>query len=383
MVDRRLTGKTEKITIFLILLAASAIALPIFFNHLSSIRDSAALSLTPQKFNSLIISADRVAVFFSTTGCPDCNRMSPLWQALSLKYSGLISFIEVEYSLITSKVFDTYDVSETPTFILFAGGANVSRHDGSFASPDKMNQFLQTALSFGTDHAMKSSAPGNEQIYLASESPSLLISIILGISAFASPCVLPMVPGYLAFLFAGGKKNKVRIGVASVSSLLFGAASVLLVGFIFVILGNAFWSLLLMGELLISFVLLALGLAELFDVSILSTAPKILNVSPGASKFVRSVSTYSLLFGFLSLSCSMPFFIGALLNTVAGVDVYSMAFRLVAFAAGFASPLAALTFAIGTGVRISASKLSKASRIMSKIGGASMIAASLLLLITL
>jgi cytochrome c-type biogenesis protein len=331
-----------------------------------------------------MISADRVAVFFSTIGCFDCNRMRPLWQALSLKYSGSISFVEVKYSLMTSQVFDRYDVSETPTFILFMGGANVSRHDGSFASPDKMNQFLQTALSYGTDHAIRSSALGNQPTPLpASESPSLLISIILGVSVFASPCVLPLVPGYLAFLFAREKKDKRRIGVASASSLVFGAASILLVGFIFIILGDVFWSLLLTGELLISFTLLALGLAALFNVGILTTAPKSLNVSLGAGGFARSVCAYSLLFGFLSLSCSLPFLIGALLNIVAGVDVYSMTLRLLAFAVGFASPLAVLTYATGAGVCISASKLRRVSSIMSKIGAASMIAASLLLLITL
>jgi cytochrome c-type biogenesis protein len=311
--------------------------------------------------------------------------MRPLWQALSVKYSGSISFVEVEYSLMTSMVFDRYDVLITPTFILFAGGANVSRYDGSFASPDKMNQFLQTVLSYGTDHARKSSALGNQPTFFpGSESPSLLISIILGISVFASPCVLPLVPGYLAFLFARGKKNKSRIGVASASSLVFGVASILLVGFIFVILGDVFWSLLLMGKLLISFVLLALGLAMLFDVSVFTMAPKILNVSSGeGAGFARSVSIYSLLFGFLSLSCSLPFLVGALLNIVAGVDVYSMVLRLLAFAVGFAFPLAALTFATGFGVSISASRLRKVSSIMSKIGGASMIAASLLLLVTL
>jgi cytochrome c biogenesis protein CcdA len=376
-------GKAEKNTIFLILLVASAISLPIFSNRLSSTRDSAALSLTPQEFDSLIIRTDRVAVFFSATGCLDCNRMRSLWLALSVKYSDSISFVEVEYSLMTSRVFDRYDVLETPTFILFVGGANVSRYDGSFASPDKLDQFLQTA--YGTDHAIKSSALGNQSTFFpGSESPSLLISIILGISVFASPCVLPFVPGYLAFLFAGGKKSKSRIGVASASSLVFGAASILLVGFIFVILGDVFWSLLLMGKLLISFVLLALGLAMLFDVGALTMAPKILNVSSGeGAEFARSVSTYSLLFGFLSLSCSLPFLVGALLNIVAGVDVYSMALRLLAFAVGFASPLAALTFATGVGVSISASRLRKVSSIMSKIGGASMIAASLLLLVTL
>jgi len=378
-----LIGKVEKNTIFLVLLVASAITLPIFSNHLSSIRDSAALSLTPQEFNSLIISRDRVAAFFSTTGCSDCDSMRPLWQALSVKYSGSISFVEVEYSLMTSRVFDRYDVWVTPTFILFAGGANVSRHDGTFPSPDKLDQFLQKA--YGTDHANESSALYNKPtLHPSSESPSLLISIILGISVFASPCALPLVPGYMAFLFAREKKSRTRIGVASASSLIFGAASILLVGFIFVILGDVFWSLLLTGKLLISFVLVALGLATFFDVSILTVTPQIPTASLRAgSGFARSVSTYPLLFGFLSVSCSLPFLIGALLNILAGVDVYSMALRLLVFAIGFASPLAALTFATGVGVSISASRLRKVSSIMSKIGGASMIAASLLLLVTL
>ena len=377
-------GNAGKVTIFLILLAASAVSLPVFSNRLSSIRDSAALSLTPQEFDSLIISADRAAVFFSTTGCTDCNRMGLLWQVLSAKYSGSISFVEVEYSLMTSRIFDRYDILETPTFILFAGGANVSRYDGSFASPDRMDQFLQTALSYRTDHAIKPSALGNQPTLAPPpESSSLLISIILGISVFASPCVLPLVPGYLAFLFGKGKKDKRRIAVASASSLVFGAAGILLVGLVFIILGAAFWSLLLVGKLLVSFVLLALGLAVLLDVSIVTVAPEIVSLSSGAGRFARGVSAYSLLFGFFSLSCSLPFVLGALLNVMAGVDVYSMALRLLAFAVGFASSLAVLTFATGAGLRISALKLRKVSSIMSKIGGASMIAASLLLLITL
>lgn len=373
-------GRVEKNTVFLILLVASAIILPMFSNHISSIQDSAALTLTPQEFNSLIIRTDRVAVFFSTAGCSDCDRMRPLWRALSRKYSGSMSFVEVKYSLMTSKVFDKYDVFQTPTFILFAGGVNVSRYDGSFASPEKMDEFLQTA--YVTVHASSSTLNNQRSFLPASESPALLISLILGVSIFASPCVLPLLPGCLAVLLARGKKSKISVVAASASSLVFGAMSILLVGFIFVILGNIFWSLLLTGKLLISFVLLALGLAMLLDVSTV-TAPKALNVSSGEGRFPRNVATYSLLFGFLSIGCSLPFLAGALLNILAGVDVYSMALRSLAFALGFASPLAALTFATGAGVRISAAKLKKVSSIMSRIGGASAVAAALLILITL
>ncbi len=330
-------------------------------------------------FEALITDTTKVASFFSTPGCSDCDRMRPIWQALSEKYSGAMSFVEVEYSLMTSEVFDKYGVLETPTFILFVNGANVSRYDGSFASPDNMDQFLQTA--FSTEHA-KSSPMGNQLTLLSvSESPPLLISIILGFSVFASPCVLPLLPGYLAILFAGRKKNRSRICVASASSLVFGAASILLVGFVFVILGDAFWSLLLLGKLLISFVLLALGLATLLDVSIL--APKVVNVSSITGVSARSVCAYSFLFGFLSLGCSLPLLVGAVLNIIGGLDVYSMSVRLLAFAVGFASPLAALTFATGAGVSVSTLNLRKMSGIMSKVGGASLVAASVLLLVTL
>ena len=370
--------KAEKNSVLLILLAALAISLPLLSNHLSSMQDSTALSVTPQGFDSLITGNRRVAVFFSTPGCPDCDTMRSIWQALSVKYSGSMRFLEVEYSLITATIFDKYDVLQTPTFILFAKGENVTRYEGSFASPEKMDQFLQMAYGNG-----KWLALGNQPTFLlAPESPSLLISILLGISVFASPCVLPLLPGYLAVIFAGGKKDKVRVVVASVSSFVFGTASILLVSFIFVILGDAFWNLLLMGKLLMSFVLMGLGLATLFGISTLTVVPRVLNFSD-AGRFGRSVSTYSLLFGLLSIGCSLPFVVGALLNILAGVDVDSVAIRLLAFALGFACPLAVVTSATGAGLSISAPKLRKVSNIMSWIGGLSMIAASLLVLTTL
>jgi len=342
-----------------------------------TIHESYAISLTLKQFNSLTMRISRVAAFFSTTGCSDCDKMSPLWHALEVKYTGSMRFIEVEYGLMTSEIFDKYNILETPTFILFVGGANVSRHDGLFASPTELEQFLQSA--YGTDHAKQSAF---SQLYLppVSEIPSSLISVLLGISVFASPCVLPMMPGYISVILAKDKKNGPSRCAAFVSSLVFGAAGILLVGVLFVIVGDVLWSLLLMGRLLVVFALLALGLAMLLNVSILSSSTRIINPSR-ANVHAKSIAVYSFLFGFLSMSCSLPLLAGAVLNIVSGVDIYSMTLRLMTFTAGFAFPLAVLTFTIGTGQKITASKLSRLSDIISRIGGLSMVAASMLVLL--
>ena len=379
---RSLFGKAERTITFLILLAVSAVSLPIFSNQLTSIRDSAALSMTPQEFQSLITNKDRVAAFFSTTGCPDCDRMRALWHVLSAKYAGSITFVEVEYGLITSSIFDQYNVTETPAFILFSKGATVSRYDGSFASPEMIDEFLQRA--YVTGHAEPSAATKEQTYSPISESSSSLISIILGLSVFASPCALPLTPAYLAAAFAKGRKNKSTIGFATVSALIFSATSILLIGLIFIVLGDIFWSILLTGKLVFSFVLVALGLAALFDINIPGIMPRI-SVFPGSpsSGFVRSIGTCSLLFGALSLTCSLPFTVGAVLNITMGIDVYSMTVRLLSFATGFAAPFAAITLATGVGLNLSQARLTKVCGIMSKVGGASMVAASFLILITL
>jgi cytochrome c biogenesis protein CcdA len=131
----------------------------------------------------------------------------------------------------------------------------------------------------------------------------------------------------------------------------------------------------------ISFLLVAFGLSIFFRIN-LPTPGQVLGFS-GTRGFPGNVLPHSLILGFLSLSCSLPFLVGAMLNIIAGIDVYFMLLRLIAFAAGFACPLAALTCATGAGLRLSALKLSRFSGIMSAVGGASMIAASLLVLMTL
>ncbi len=347
----------------------------------SEAQSATALDVTPQKLDAVLAGSDRVAVFYSETGCSDCNAMRPLWQALATEYGGSIALVEVRYSTTTAPLFGTYNIMKTPTFILFVGGVRVAEHEGTFASTETMNEFLQTDASSGSSGPASSSL-SPQMAFLTSESPSLVISAILGVGVFASPCVLPLLPGYVGFLAARPKGTKRSIELSSISSFAAGAVGIMLVGSLFILLGNLFWPILLGGKLVISFALMALGLAALLGVGLFHSGARILGAWSSSDR-IRGISTYALLYGFLSLGCSLPFMIGGMLNILAGVGVYSMASRLLVFAFGFSAPLAVLTYATQKGVSISASRLGKSSSILQKVGGAAMVAASVLLLVTL
>jgi len=206
---------------------------------------------------------------------------------------------------------------------------------------------------------------------------------VLGIGVFASPCVLPLLPGYLVFLVRDeSRKDKNRIGVSSISSFAAGLLGILLVGVLFVVLGSIFWSVVIGGKLLVAFVLMAFGTASILGLGILSSAPKFLQIQQKNGGSLRGISTYSFMYGFLSLGCSLPLMAGAMLNILAGLDTSSLILRLFAFGVGFAAPLALLTYVTGRGIEFSASNLGKRSALLQKIGGGTMIAAAFLLIFT-
>jgi len=345
---------------------------------MTSAKNNSAMSVSPQRFETLTVASGKLAVFFSTQSCAECTEMSPAWQRVEAMYGGSTAFLEVSYSMETSQIFAKYDVTNTPTFIIFVDGSNVSRHDGVFSSPDKMEQFIQN----GSVNS-QSSAVSGQLALLESESPALLISVVLGIGVFASPCVLPMLPGYLGLLVRDESgKDKNRVGISSISSFAAGLSGILLVGILFVVLGSIFWSVIDEGKLLIAFVLMAFGAASILGLGVLSSLPRLLRIQQKAESSLRGVTSYSFMYGFLSLGCSLPLMAGAMLNILAGVDTTSLIARLLAFGIGFAIPLAFFTYAAGRGVGFSASKLGKGSAILQKIGGGTMIAGAILLIFT-
>jgi cytochrome c-type biogenesis protein len=71
------------------------------------------------------------------------------------------------------------------------------------------------------------------------QSPTLLIALLAGLVSFLSPCVLPLVPGYISML-SGTSIDELRHGdVAALQSLVFRNAVAFVIGFsvVFIALG--------------------------------------------------------------------------------------------------------------------------------------------------
>ena len=67
--------------------------------------------------------------------------------------------------------------------------------------------------------------------------PALLVSVLAGIVSFASPCVVPLVPGYLSYLAAVvGVDEDSRFGSRGVRLRVAGAAGLFILGFTVVFL---------------------------------------------------------------------------------------------------------------------------------------------------
>jgi cytochrome c-type biogenesis protein len=383
-------SRSRKLAVFLAVLLALGLVLGYTANYVTSMHETAAEEVTPNQFSLIVGGSSHVAVFFSTQGCPNCDLMRPIWQDLSARYGNSIRFVEVSYSLASSPIFEKYGVYNTPVFIVFVNGDNISRHDGTFSSSVTMSGFLQNYWSSGASPSSSSSSSFliSQSNALLVESPSLLVSFILGLSIFASPCVLPLLPGYLGFLMGRSKlaergRKSTGIGIGTVSSFLAGAVGILAVGAAFVVFGDLLWNVVLSSKLIISFVLLALGVAALFNIGTISSVPRVLTMTASTRNFVRDVSTYSLLYSLLSLGCSLPLVVGGMLNILGGVDVYSMVLRLLALAIGFALPLSIVTYACAKGVSFSGSGIGKGGSILRSLGAVAMIVASLLLVLTL
>ena len=124
------------------------------------------------------------------------------------------------------------------------------------------------------------------------------------------------------------------------------------------------------------------GAASILGLGILSSIPRFLKIQQKDGGSLRGVTSYSFMYGFLSLGCSLPLMAGAMLNILAGVDTISLIARLLAFGIGFATPLAIFTYATGRGIGFSTSRLGKGSAILQKIGGGAIIAAAFLLIFT-
>ena len=154
-------------------------------------------------------------------------------------------------------------------------------------------------------------------------SPLLLFLAGLGagIAAAESPCVFPLFVTHVLTAARGKERRAIHaIGCGAAAAL-----GVALIGVLFLLFSQAVLEFQKMLIPIIAFIIIVTSMAELLKLPI--------EFSPG--KVARGGHAFCFIYGFLSVQCSLPLVIGALLLIAAGGGIYT----LVGFSLGIGLPL--------------------------------------------
>ncbi|MGD2026402.1 MAG: cytochrome c biogenesis protein CcdA [Anaerolineales bacterium] len=198
---------------------------------------------------------------------------------------------------------------------------------------------------------------------------SIVTSISIGLLATTSPCVLPLYPGYLAYLSGGqeGLANKrgryllgvfVLLGVLVTMLALGGIISLLSVS-----VGRALSVVIPIADLLI----IILGILLLLDINPFKQLPQVqvpVLKNPFANAFV-----YGMLYGPIALPCAGPLVVSIFALSLTASQMFEQLSIFLWFGIGFGLPLLALSFLSGAAARWITREFARRARLINIISG--------------
>jgi len=197
---------------------------------------------------------------------------------------------------------------------------------------------------------------------------AILTSISLGLLASASPCILPLYPGYLAYLSGAhvGAKGKSRyfLGffvLAGVLTMMLALG--LLIALLSVSVGRALSVIIPIADLLI----ITLGILLLADKNPFKALPQI--KIPALNNPFINAFVYGLLYGPIALPCSGPLVVGIFALSLTAAEAFSKLNIFLWFGLGFGLPLLALSLLSGALQRNITRWLALHSRQVNIVGG--------------
>jgi len=327
-----------------VIIALSAAVAALLALHGSSTASPYTLA-TPEELEAAIRSGGPVAVMFSSPTCQSCARMKPHWEKLAQAQQRIgIRFYTVELTRETAEAFRRYNVTHTPTFILFYNGRPVARHVGEFPG-----NATQAILEWATDALLNPQAGGAPQQPqtcaggactadlpavegggdAALTAAAAAAAFTAGLLSPLSPCTLPILIAYTASSRAPGRRARRAAGCFAAST-----ATVLAAGLLLALLPQPTELI----EAITPFtgaLLIFLGLAEA-----LGYEPEIPSINPSRLGYWGGCS----LLGLLSTQCSLPLLLGPLMLAIgAAPHIAGGALYIAAsYAAGLGLTLALL-----------------------------------------
>jgi cytochrome c-type biogenesis protein len=193
-------------------------------------------------------------------------------------------------------------------------------------------------------------------------------SIFLGLLATTSPCILPLYPGFLAYLSGQSERE---LGKGRYFLGLFVLAGVLtmmlalggLIALLAVPTGNVLAYIIPLADLLI----LLLGILLLLDRNPFKTLPQI-QVPVLRHPFLNAF-IYGLLYGPIALPCSGPLVVGVFALSLTAGEALSKLWVFLWFGLGFGLPLFILSLLSGALQRQLTTLFARHSRMINIVGG--------------
>lgn len=191
-------------------------------------------------------------------------------------------------------------------------------------------------------------------------------SLLLGLLTTTSPCILPLYPGFLAYLSGQNEIGRSRyfLGLFVLSGVL---TMMLALGGIIALLAIPVGSVLVYLLPLADFLILILGILLLLDRNPFKTLPQI--QVPALRHPFMNAYVYGLLYGPIALPCSGPMVVSIFALSFTVGEAFSQLWVFLWFGLGLGVPLLILSLLSGALQRQLTVFFARHSRIVNFIGG--------------
>jgi len=176
---------------------------------------------------------------------------------------------------------------------------------------------------------------------------TILTSVTIGLLSTTSPCVLPLYPGFLAYIAGGSERLRNRTGryflgffvLAGILTMMLALGGI--IALLSISIGRALSVVIPLADLMI----VLLGVLLMLNVNPFKTLPQI-QIPFISDPFVNAF-VYGLLYGPIALPCSGPLLVSIFVLSLTVSEALSKLNVFFWFGLGFGLPLLALSFLSG------------------------------------
>lgn len=197
----------------------------------------------------------------------------------------------------------------------------------------------------------------------------ILTSISLGLLSSTSPCILPLYPGFLAYLAGRQQGLSSRVGRYSLGFfVLAGVLTMMLaLGLLISLLSVSIGAALTLAIPVADILIIGLGIALLLDYNPFKTLPQV-QVPILKNPYINAYF-YGLLYGPIALPCSGPLVVGIFAYSLTAGEALSKLSIFFWFGIGFGMILLLLSFLSGSAQRWLVRFFAQHARAINVIGG--------------